>query len=158
MDGAYPLYGSVKLDNDMPLSAALAPRNGAFGAVVDPTLLARLGIKPGARLTIGSAPIEIAAVLVNEPDKLAGGIAFGPRVIISEAALNATGLIQPGSLVRRLYRSPCRAAATAPRTRWSPTPRSNCPTPAGRCAAATTPRPRWSATSSASPSSSRWSG
>ena len=104
VDDAYPLYGSVKLDNGIPLSAALARRNGAFGAVVDPTLLARLGIKPGARLTIGSAPIEIAAVLANEPDKLAGGIGFGPRVLISEAALNATGLTQPGSLVRRLYR------------------------------------------------------
>ena len=104
VDGAYPLYGAVKLDNDMPLSAALAQRNGTFGAVVDTTLLARLGIKPGAKLTIGAAPIEITAVLVNEPDKLASGIAFGPRVILSEAALKATGLIQPGSLVRHLYR------------------------------------------------------
>jgi putative ABC transport system permease protein len=104
VDGAYPLYGSVKLDNDLPLSSALAQRNGAFGAVVDPALLARLGIKSGARLSIGSAPIEITAVLVNEPDKLASGIAFGPRVILSEAALKVTGLVQPGSLVRHLYR------------------------------------------------------
>jgi putative ABC transport system permease protein len=104
VDNAYPLYGTVKLDPDMELSTALAPRNGAFGAAVDPTLLARLGVQPGARLTIGAANIEIAAVLVNEPDKLADGIAFGPRVIVSEAALNATGLIQPGSLVRYHYR------------------------------------------------------
>jgi putative ABC transport system permease protein len=104
VDGAYPLYGTVKLDNDMPLASALAQKNGAFGAMVDPTLLVRLGVQPGARLTIGSAPIEITAVLVNEPDKLASGIAFGPRMIVSEAALNATGLLQPGGLVRRHYR------------------------------------------------------
>jgi putative ABC transport system permease protein len=104
VDGAYPLYGAVKLDRDFALSSALAPRDGAFGAVVDPTLLARLGVKAGARLTIGAANIEIAAVLVNEPDKLAGGIGFGPRVIIGAAALNATGLVQPGSLVRHDYR------------------------------------------------------
>jgi putative ABC transport system permease protein len=104
VDNAYPLYGSVKLDRDIPLSAALAERNGTFGAVVDATLLARLNIQPGARLTIGSAPVEITAVLTGEPDKLASGIAFGPRVIISEAALKATGLIQPGSLVRWHYR------------------------------------------------------
>jgi putative ABC transport system permease protein len=61
VDGAYPLYGAVKLDNDMPLSAALAQRNGAFGGVVDATLLARLGIKPGARLTIGAAPLGVRA-------------------------------------------------------------------------------------------------
>ena len=61
-------------------------------------------------------------MLTNEPDKLAGGIGFGPRVIISEAALRATGLIQPGSLVRwHLPRCGCRTAATAPPTRWSPT-------------------------------------
>ena len=104
VDGAYPLYGAVKLDNDMPLASALAQRNGAFGAVVDPTLLVRLGVQPGARLTVGSAPIEITAVLVSEPDKLASGIGFGPRMIVSEAALNATGLLQPGGLVRRHYR------------------------------------------------------
>jgi putative ABC transport system permease protein len=104
VDNAYPLYGAVTLDPDMPLPAALAPRKGAFGAAVDATLLARLGVQPGARLTIGAASIEIAAVLVSEPDKLASGIAFGPRVIVSEAALKATGLIQPGSLVRNHYR------------------------------------------------------
>ena len=40
----------------------------------------------------------------SEPDKLAGGIGFGPRLLISEAALRATGLVQPGSLVRWHYR------------------------------------------------------
>ena len=104
VDGAYPLYGAIKLDRDVPLATALAPRDGAFGAAVDSTLLARLDVKPGARLSIGSAPVEITAVLLSEPDKFAGGIAFGPRIIISEAALKATGLIQPGSLVRNHYR------------------------------------------------------
>ena len=39
-----------------------------------------------------------------EPDKLAGGVGFGPRFLISEAGLRATGLLQPGSLVRWIYR------------------------------------------------------
>ena len=51
-----------------------------------------------------SATIEVTAVIKNEPDKLASGIGFGPRVIISEAALRATGLLVPGSLVRWNYR------------------------------------------------------
>lgn len=41
---------------------------------------------------------------MNEPDKLAAGIGFGPRLMIGEEALRATGLVQPGSLVRFLYR------------------------------------------------------
>lgn len=104
IDDAYPLFGKVVLDPPGTLAAALAERDGAFGAAADPTLLARLDIKPGARLTIGNATIEIRAALTNEPDKLAGGIGFGPRLLVSEAALRATGLLQPGSLVRWHYR------------------------------------------------------
>jgi putative ABC transport system permease protein len=104
VDGFYPLYGSVTLDPSTPLADALKPRGGAFGAAVDATLLARLDLSPGARLTVGGATIEVTAVLRNEPDKLANGIAFGPRVLVSEDALRATGLLVPGSLVRWTYR------------------------------------------------------
>lgn len=104
VDNAYPLFGQAKLDPAMPLADALAQRDGAFGAAADPALLARLDIKPGARLTIGNATIEIRAALTSEPDKLAGGIGFGPRLLVSEDALRATGLLQPGSLVRWIYR------------------------------------------------------
>jgi putative ABC transport system permease protein len=104
VDKAYPLTGSVALAPEMPLADALAERDGAFGAVAAPDLLTRLSLKPGDRITLGSAPLEIRASLTSEPDKLAGGIGFGPRLLISEAALHATGLVQPGSLVRWIYR------------------------------------------------------
>jgi putative ABC transport system permease protein len=104
VDGAHPLYGTVALDPDQPLAAVLAQRNGAFGAAADPALLARLDLKPGASIKVGQATIEIRAGLTSEPDKLAGGIGFGPRLLISEEALRATGLLQPGSLVRWHYR------------------------------------------------------
>jgi len=104
VDRAYPLYGEVALDPAGALADALAERDGAFGAAVDPALLARLNLERGARVTVGSATIELRAILKSEPDKLAGGIGFGPRLLISEAALRATGLIQPGSLVRWHYR------------------------------------------------------
>ena len=58
----------------------------------------------GARIAVGAASFQITAVIKSEPDKLASGIAFGPRMIVSEAALRATGLLQPGSLVRWHYR------------------------------------------------------
>jgi putative ABC transport system permease protein len=104
VDGAYPLYGQVELEDNKPFADAIAKRGDAFGAAVDQALLARLDLKPGARLTIGTAAIEITSVIKSEPDKLAAGIGFGPRVILSEAALRATGLLQPGSLVRWNYR------------------------------------------------------
>ena len=104
IDDAYPLFGQAVLDPPGALGDALTQRDGAFGGIADPTLLARLGIKPGARLTIGNATIEIRAALTSEPDKLAGGIGFGPRLMLSQDALRATGLLQPGSLVRWHYR------------------------------------------------------
>ena len=104
VDAAYPLYGEAALDPPQPLATVLAQRDGAFGAAADPALLTRLDLKPGARIMVGAAPIEIRAALTSEPDKLAGGIGFGPRLLISEAALRATGLLQPGSVVRWHYR------------------------------------------------------
>jgi putative ABC transport system permease protein len=104
VDSAYPLFGTVALEPPGDLGHALAERDGAFGAAADPALLARLNLQPGARVTVGTATIELRAVLATEPDKLAGGIGFGPRLMISEAALRATGLVQPGSLVRWHYR------------------------------------------------------
>src|SRR5262245_28593923 len=66
VDAAYPLYGAVALDPQQPLAELLAPRDGAFGAAADPALLARLDLKPGARIMLGSATIEIRAALVAE--------------------------------------------------------------------------------------------
>ncbi len=104
VDGAYPLFGAVVTEPAMPLQSAFAQRGDVFGAAADPALFARLGLKPGDRISIGNAVIELRAALTSEPDKLAGGIGLGPRLLISEAALRASGLLQPGSLVRWRYR------------------------------------------------------
>jgi putative ABC transport system permease protein len=115
VDGAYPLYGSVNVEPAVDLASALARNGEAFGAVADPALLTRLNLPPGGRVTIGAATFELRAALKGEPDKLAGGIGFGPRLMMSHEALVATGLVQPGSLVRWIYRLrlPENAAADA---------------------------------------------
>jgi putative ABC transport system permease protein len=104
VDRNYPMLGEVTLDPKMPMVDVLAERDGAFGAAVDSTLLARLDLKLGDRISIGNANLQIRSVVVTEPDKLAGNVGLGPRVLVSEASLRATGLLQPGSLVRWIYR------------------------------------------------------
>ena len=104
VDGAYPMLGELTLEPKLPMGELLAERDSAFGAAVDSTLLARLDLKLGDRLTIGNTTFQIRSVVAAEPDKLAGGVGLGPRFLISEAALRATGLLQPGSLVRWIYR------------------------------------------------------
>jgi putative ABC transport system permease protein len=104
VDGNYPMLGELTLDPKMPMPDLLVMRDGAFGAAVDSTLLARLDLKLGDRVTIGNAPFQIRSVVGAEPDKLAGNVGLGPRFLVSEDALRATGLLQPGSLVRWIYR------------------------------------------------------
>jgi putative ABC transport system permease protein len=48
--------------------------------------------------------VDLRATLVSEPDKIATGIGFGPRLLVSQEGLRATGLVQPGSLVRWTHR------------------------------------------------------
>jgi len=104
VDSGYPTVGVLETDPQLAPADLFAERDGAFGAAVDPALLARLDLKVGDRVTVGGAAVELRARLVTEPDQIADGIGFGPRLMISQEALRATGLIQPGSLVRWTYR------------------------------------------------------
>ena len=104
VDDAYPTLGNITAQPKLPMSDLLAERDGAFGAAADAVLLARLGAKLGDRVNVGSATFELRSVISAEPDKLAGGVGLGPRFLISEAGLRATELLQPGSLVRWIYR------------------------------------------------------
>jgi putative ABC transport system permease protein len=104
VDAAYPLYGSVTLDPPGDLAATLAERDGVYGAVAEAAAAERLGLKPGERFKIGAATVQLRATIVSAPDSALSGLAFGPRVTIAAAALPATGLIQPGSLVNYDYR------------------------------------------------------
>jgi putative ABC transport system permease protein len=104
VDETYPLRGTLALDPPMSPAEATAQLGNVHRAVVERTLLDRLGLKPGDHITIGDARFQIAAAIVNEPDRLASGFGFGPRVLTSIAGLRATGLVQPGSLIRWSYR------------------------------------------------------
>ena len=104
VDRFYPLYGIADVSPRQPLSELFANREGVFGAAVDERLLTKLGVKRGAVVKIGHALFSLRALVRKEPDRVAGGFSVGPRVLISEFALRATGLIQPGSLINFSYR------------------------------------------------------
>lgn len=110
VDGAYPLVGTVGLAgssdlNDAPgLQSALAQRDGVWGAVVERSLLVRLGVKLGDRIKIGDATYALRAVETAEPDRTTDIFTLGPRVMVAQASLAATGLMQPGSIIRYQYR------------------------------------------------------
>ena len=88
VDGAYPLIGSVQSTPALPLADALAERDGAMGTIIDPSLARRLGVSVGDKLRIGEHDFEIRAEIVKEPDRTIRCATFGPRVMISSAALD----------------------------------------------------------------------
>jgi putative ABC transport system permease protein len=104
VDQMYPLYGAVNFEGAGTLAEALAMRDGAFGALVEQNLLTKLGLKVGDAAVVGTQRFVVRGVVSAEPDRVAGGFALGPRVMISDAGLRATGLIQPGSLISFNYR------------------------------------------------------
>lgn len=99
VDNAYPLAGRVVLDGGQNFATALQGRS----AVADGLLLDRLGLRVGDKLKIGDAEIQVQGILRSEPDAIADRLSYGPRVFVSLDTLQATGLIQPGSLVRWRY-------------------------------------------------------
>jgi putative ABC transport system permease protein len=89
----YPFYGTVKFNPPMDLRTALQPDTVA----VSDGVLLRLGAHVGDTLRIGGQPFRISAEVTNEPDRMTGSLNVGPRVMISRAGLERTGLLIPGS-------------------------------------------------------------
>ena len=104
VDGAYPLYGALETEPQKPASELFAKEGDAFGAVVAPLLLDRLGVAVGDEVLLGTAKIRVAGTLTREPDAVSEGFGFAPRLMLSQEALRASGLVQTGSLVENSYR------------------------------------------------------
>ncbi len=98
VSSSYPLRGRLELKerSDGPsLTVAAAPEPGTVW--VDVALLDALQLAPGGTLLLGDAALTIARLIVIEPDRGAGFSSFSPRVMLNEADLAATGLVQPAS-------------------------------------------------------------
>ena len=104
VDEAYPFYGELRLEPEMPLAEALAARDGLRGMAVDRNLLARLGVQLGDQVKVGEGTFEVRAILAAEPDRASRSFLLGPGVLVDMAGIAETGLIQPGSLVYHYYR------------------------------------------------------
>ncbi|WP_413710474.1 ABC transporter permease [Rhizobium sp. Rhizsp82] len=104
VDDAYPLYGTFQSEPDYPLAALLSTQSGTYGAVAAPLLLERLGLSIGDEILLGNATLNITGTVKTEPDALSEGFGFAPRLIVSREALQASGLIQTGSLVEHAYK------------------------------------------------------
>jgi putative ABC transport system permease protein len=95
----YPFYGEVKLDPPGSLAAELTDQSVA----VSDDLLLRLRVGVGDSVRLGGQPFRIIGRVISEPDRMSGSLNVGPRVMISRAGLERTGLIGIGSRASERY-------------------------------------------------------
>ena len=99
VDGAWPLVGAFRL-----APGALTDRPRGKQIAIAPALADRLGVKVGDQLRLGAATLHIIGLIATEPDRLGAGFTLGPPVLVDMAGLDATQLVQPGSLYESHYR------------------------------------------------------
>ncbi|MBW7833365.1 MAG: ABC transporter permease [Simplicispira suum] len=96
----YPLRGSVSVAEALNAPGQPTREIPARGEVwVDASLLDSLGLKLGDPLLLGDASLRIARIITLEPDRGAGFMSFSPRVMVNDADVAATGLVQPASRI-----------------------------------------------------------
>ena len=91
---AFPLYGTLTLQDGRPYSHDLLANHGAL---VRPELLAQLGIAVGDRIVIGGQAYTIRGIISEEPGRRAGSFSLGSRVLVDIDDLRASGLLSYGS-------------------------------------------------------------
>ena len=96
----YPLRGKLTLrgvGGGKDVEAGNGPAKGTVW--VDAAVLDALHLQIGDPLLLGDASLRIANVIAIEPDRGAGFASFAPRVMLNDADLAATGLVQPTSRI-----------------------------------------------------------
>ena len=119
VSNAYPLRGFLKTttaDYSTETITHNGPKQGE--AWLEKRILPALKIKLGDPLIVGEKQLIISHIITYEPDKKGDFYSFSPRVMINEADLPATGIIQPGSHVHYFFQFTGEAKALVEFKQW----------------------------------------
>ncbi|MGZ8257344.1 MAG: ABC transporter permease, partial [Gallionella sp.] len=110
VQAGYPLRGKIEVDDVS--NAKLLPQPSSLkgegeklsipprGTVwVDSRLMTRSSLQLGDEVGIGARQFRVAARIVKDVDQSIGFASFAPRVLMNEADLASTGLLQEGSRI-----------------------------------------------------------
>ena len=90
----YPLRGRLQIDRPVPQTDGLPSAGEVW---VEPALMDALEIIIGDDILLGERRLRVSEILLSEPDRGAGFMNFAPRVMMNQADLPATQLVQPAS-------------------------------------------------------------
>ena len=100
VSAGYPLRGELRITDRLYGPDRRAESIPAPGTVwVDEKLFTQLELAIGDSVGLGAGAFSVAAILTQEPDSAIGFINAGPRVILNEADISATGLVQDSSRI-----------------------------------------------------------
>ncbi|MBA6296617.1 FtsX-like permease family protein [Colwellia sp. MB02u-9] len=100
----YPLRGELRIKTSLTQIASVVANAPKLGTVwVEPSVLSRLNVKIGEVIEIGVAPLIIAGIVTDIPDRSYRAFIAGPTVILNIADMPKTELIQPGSRITYKY-------------------------------------------------------
>lgn len=101
---SYPLRGELKIKTSLTQAESVIASAPQVGTVwVEPSVLSRLDVKIGDSIEIGLAPLTIAGIVTDIPDRSYRAFIAGPTVILNIADMPKTELIQPGSRITYKY-------------------------------------------------------
>lgn len=116
----YPLRGTLTVAVGPGAAEQTTREIPARGEVwVDAPLLESLGLAMGDMLLLGDSQLRITRIIVIEPDRGAGFMSFAPRVMLNEADVAATGLVQPASRLTYRFAVAGPAAAVKTFSQWA---------------------------------------
>jgi putative ABC transport system permease protein len=97
----YPLKGQLEIADSragIGYPVLRIPEPGTAWA--DPQLASKLDIDVGDTVSVGETELQITQILVFEPDRGGSFVSLTPRLLMNQADLESSQLIQPGSRVR----------------------------------------------------------
>ncbi|MBA6417125.1 FtsX-like permease family protein [Colwellia sp. 6M3] len=101
---SYPLRGELRIKTSLTQTESKIVNAPEPGSVwVEPSVLSRLDVNIGDVIEIGVAPLIIAGIVTDIPDRSYRAFIAGPTVILNIADMPKTELIQPGSRITYKY-------------------------------------------------------
>jgi putative ABC transport system permease protein len=100
VSAGYPLRGQLMVaDRPFAHGAVAQGLPGRGEAWPDSRLAAALGAHLGSQLQVGASALRVTRILISRPDQSSTFVEFAPAVLINDADLPASQLIQPGSRI-----------------------------------------------------------
>lgn len=115
----YPLRGELKTtqaDYSLETTHGSGPKAGEVW--LDARVLSTLKLALGDQLMVGEKPLTVTEMIVYEPDKRGDLYSLSPRVMMNDADLQATKILQPGSRLQYFFQFSGQPAALKEFNAW----------------------------------------